>query len=149
MYFIDICETNLVKLKEQYKINPDVALLGVPEMIDHFLEKCLQGVFDVKELSSKPINYFARMNVDDGLFTVMEKNQYSSDVVHLTLPMQKGNDKDVQEYLASRLELSLSVASSQAASIENLNATLQNELQQKEAALKELNDLRYAPLTHK
>ncbi len=106
------------------------------------LERCLLGPITTP-LSSFPITYAARLNVADGLFSIVEKTHYSNEVVHFSLPMTRGDDKAVQEYLASRLELSLSVASRQSHNILQLNATLQNEVEQKEQYLQELYDLRY------
>jgi len=140
MYFVDINESKLAALREQYKIV--VHMVEIHDIVIKLLDQCLMGP-QVKEGSSRPVTYYTRLNPDDGLFLFMEKNHYSDEVVHFRLPMQRGDDRDVQEYLASRLELSLTVASRQAASIEHLNATLKQELEEKQQALQELNDLRY------
>lgn len=141
IYYIDICEGNLVTLRDEHKLS--VPMNNIPKVVIEMLERCLLGPITTP-LSSFPITYAARLNVVDGLFSIVEKTHYSNEVVHFSLPMTRGDDKAVQEYLASRLELSLSVASRQGHNILQLNATLQNELEQKEQALQELYDLRYA-----
>ncbi len=119
---------------------------NIPKVVIEMLERCLLGPITTP-LSSFPITYAARLNVADGLFSIVEKTHYSNEVVHFSLPMTRGDDKAVQEYLASRLELSLSVASRQGHNILQLNATLQNEVEQKEQYLQELYDLRYPSTT--
>eukprot|EP01032_Pedospumella_encystans_P029226 gene29226-33009_t len=139
IYYIDICEGNLVTLRDEHKLS--VPMNNIPKVVIEMLERCLLGPITTP-LSSFPITYAARLNVVDGLFSIVEKTHYSNEVVHFSLPMTRGDDKAVQEYLASRLELSLSVASRQGHNILQLNATLQNEVEQKEQALQELYDLR-------
>lgn len=137
MYFIDISESNLGMLKERFGI--DVQMVKMHTVIIDLFEKCLKGPLQYEE---HPVLFYTRVNPTDGKFTIVEKTHYNNDVIHFTLPMQKGDDKDVQEYLASRLELSLAVASRQASNIDQLTATLTQELEQKQQALQELNDLR-------
>ena len=125
-------------LRDHHRLS--VPLAKFHEVVIEMLNRCLCGPI-LTPLSPIPTNYSARLNMEDGLFTVVERTHYS-DVIHLSLPLIKGDDKAVQEYLAARLELSLVSGNQQSATINNLKSKLAQEKELKERSMAELHELR-------
>ena len=136
MYFIDISESNLGMLKERFGI--DVQMVKMHTVIIDLFEKCLKGPLQYEE---HPVLFYTRVNPTDGKFTIVEKTHYNNDVIHFTLPMQKGDDKDVIETKARAVAEASAAIAQQAGpvSLDNIpvEPSLLNQLQNTMPVVKE------------
>lgn len=136
IYYIDASEATFSALKEEHKLS--IPFNDLSRILIELIERCLVDSFPRLNSLTPPTSFTTRLNTETCMFSVIERTHYSNEVVHMSLPLTRGDDQSIKEYLASRLELQLSVSASQANNIRDLRQTLASELELKGVALEEL-----------
>lgn len=140
IYYIDASEANFSALKEEHKLS--IPFNDLSRILIELIERCLVDSFPRLNSQTPPTSFTSRLNTETCMFSVIERTHYSNEVVHMSLPLTKGDDQSIKEYLASRLELQLSVSGSQASHIRELEHTLAGEVQHKGEVMEELHHIK-------
>ena len=117
-----------------------------PRKMIELFDLCLRSVSGPLTIASEDAtlffehaqsSYLCKLDLETCVFSVVEANKFKY-ITHITLPLRLGDDSAIKMYLASRLTLSLEIASTQQASITTLQSsreTLQKETQELQAQL--------------
>eukprot|EP01031_Cornospumella_fuschlensis_P032505 gene32505-39300_t len=144
LYYFDVTEADFSAFKRDQSIVVDFHVF--PRKMIELFDLCLRSVSGPLTIASEDAtlffehaqsSYLCKLDLETCVFSVVEANKFKY-ITHITLPLRLGDDSAIKMYLASRLTLSLEIASTQQASITTLQSsleTLQKETQELQAQL--------------